>query len=95
MFLETVEKLTFAQINDKRYYFEGGIISLPFSYSYLSEIIDYKQKKKQKVKSWIYLKKKNVFRMEKESLLKSHRLSTLQYIYHQMPEFRDIKTNKR
>ena len=69
MFLETVEKLTFAQINDKRYYFEGGIISLPFSYSYLSEIIDYKQKKKQKVKSWIYLKKKECLQNGKRVLV--------------------------
>ena len=33
--------------------------------------------------------------MEKEALLKNHRLSTLQFIYHQMLEFRHLETNKR
>ena len=32
--------------------------------------------------------------MEKEALLKNHRLSTLQFIYYQMPEFRDLEMNK-
>ena len=33
--------------------------------------------------------------MEKDSLIKNHKLSTLQSIYHQLPEFRDIQANKR
>ena len=48
MILETVEKSKFAQINDKRYYFEDGIISLPFFHQYLNEIVQYKQQKNKK-----------------------------------------------
>ena len=33
--------------------------------------------------------------MEKEAVLKNHRLSILQSIYDQMPQFRDLHTNKR
>ena len=53
MILESVEKSKFAQINDKKYYFEDGIISLLFSHPYLNEISKYKQNKEQKVESWI------------------------------------------
>ena len=76
--LETVEKSKFAQINDKRYYFEDGIISLPFSHPYLNEIIQYKEQKKQRIENWIQDEKENLLKMEKEALLKNHRLSTLQ-----------------
>ena len=57
MSLEKVEKSKFAQINDKRYNFEYGIILLPFSHPYLSQIVNYKREKKQKVESWIMIQK--------------------------------------
>ena len=95
MVLETVEKLKFVQINDKRYYFECGIVSLPFCYVYLNKINQYKMYKKQKVENWIQEEKTVLLKLEKEPLLKNHRLSTLQFIYYQMPKFRDLKTNKR
>ena len=53
MFLEEVEKSAFAQINDKRYYFSDVIVSLSFSHPCLSEIIDYKEKKKQRIENYI------------------------------------------
>ena len=48
MHLQEVEKCIFAQINDKRYYFEDGIVSLPFSHPRLLEIVKYKAEKKTK-----------------------------------------------
>ena len=44
-----------------------------------------------------FLKKKNkLLKMEKKkTVLKNHNVSTLQQIFYQMPEFRDMKTNKR
>ena len=38
MVLEQVEKSKLAQINDERYYFSDGIVSLPFSHPFLDEI---------------------------------------------------------
>ena len=54
MHLQEVKKCKFAQINDKRYYFEDGIVSLPFSYPSLLEIVKYKAEKKTKCRK-IYL----------------------------------------
>ena len=48
MILGTVEKSKFAQIKDKKYYFEDGIISLPFSHPYLNELFSIKSKKHKK-----------------------------------------------
>ena len=95
MFLEEVQKSKFAQTNDKRYYFEDGIIYLPFSHPYLLDIVNYKRNRKQKVESCINLEKKNLLKIEKEALLTNRRISTLQSIYLQMPEFRNLTSNKR
>ena len=57
--LETIEKCKFAQMNDKRYYFEDGIISLPFYHPYLNEINEQKQIKKKRLKTG-FLKKKKI-----------------------------------
>ena len=59
MILETVEKSKFAQINDKRYYFEGGIVSLPISHPYLNEIVQYKEQKKPKSQKLDLSRKRN------------------------------------
>ena len=71
MYLQEAKKCKFAQTNDKRYYFEDGIVSLPFSHPSLLEIVKYKTEKKQKVERYIYLEKKNLLKMEKDALLKS------------------------
>ena len=95
MVLETVQKSKFSQLNDERYYFQCGIVSLPFSDSHLQKINEHKWKKKQRIENW-FLKEKDVLkRFEKETILKNHRLCTLQTIFDQMPQFRDLHTNKR
>ena len=42
MVLETVQKKKCSQLNDKRYYFQCGIVSLPFSHPYLRQIDRFK-----------------------------------------------------
>ena len=49
MILEEIEKSRFAQINDKRYYFSYGLVSLPFSYPFLNKLSFLKEKKSTKV----------------------------------------------
>ena len=34
-------------------------------------------------------------KLEKEAILKNHRILTLETIYDQMPQFRDLESNKR
>ena len=43
MMTTTINKVQFASLNDKRYYFSDGIISLPFGHLSLSELRDYKK----------------------------------------------------
>ena len=50
-------KKKFSQLNDKRFYFPSGIISLPFGHKYLEESIIIKTKKDRESKS-IFGKKK-------------------------------------
>ena len=71
MVLEKIEKSKFAQINDKRYYFSGGIVSLPFSYQYLHEIVQFKRDKKQEIESFLQKEKHKLVQMEKFSLEKN------------------------
>ena len=82
-------------MNNKRYYFQCGIVSLPFSHPYLREINQFKWNKKQRIEIWFLNEKEVLKKMEKEAVLKKHRLCTLQTIYDQMPQFRDLNTNKR
>ena len=46
MFKKTVAKTKFSQLNDKRFYFPDGIVSLPFDHKNLKEIDDFKQEKR-------------------------------------------------
>lgn len=45
---EVIQKSKFVQINDKRFYFSYGNVSLPFSPPNLKSLINYKDKKGQK-----------------------------------------------
>ena len=67
MTLERISKRKFSQLNNKRYYFSCGIVSVPFSHPYLKEINKLKYSKKQKIES----------------------------VYDQLPQFRDLSSNKR
>ena len=53
----TIKINKFSQLNDKRFYFPSGIISLPFGHKYLEESIIIKTKKDRESKS-IFGKKK-------------------------------------
>ena len=60
------EKSKFAQINDKRYYFSDGIVSLPFSHPLLSEIVEFKGRKKERIEKYIIEEKQNLLNREKK-----------------------------
>ena len=50
--LETVQKKKFSQLNDKRYYFQCGIVSLPLAHLHLRKINEHKWSQKQRIKNW-------------------------------------------
>ena len=61
MVLEEIQKLKFAQINNKRYYFSNGIVSLHFLHSFVKDIVKFKEEKKKKGSKNIYLRKNKAF----------------------------------
>lgn len=60
---KSIVESRFSQINDKRFYFEDGINSIPLSHPYLRELIDFKQKMDRKL-SDIFGKRKKLFEIE-------------------------------
>ena len=52
MTTHTVKKNKFSQLNNKRFYFPNGIISLPFGHIYLNEIDEYKKEKGQRIEKY-------------------------------------------
>ena len=43
MIMTSINKVKFTRLNDKRYYGFDGIVSLPFGYSLLNEVREYKK----------------------------------------------------
>ena len=64
MQMNTVNKIQFGQLNDKRFYFPNGIVSLPFGHFLFNDIRKerYKFRNIHKViqeKKWDFIKKEN------------------------------------
>ena len=60
MQMKSVSKVQFGQLNDKRFYFSNGIISLPYGHPYLEKL---KEKKNINAGTFIklYQEKKRIF----------------------------------
>ena len=55
MIKKTVVKTKFSQLNDKRFYFPDGIVSLPFGHKNSKQIDDFK---KEKIEKYFWGKKR-------------------------------------
>ena len=64
MMMTTVNKVQFASLNNKRYYFSDRIVSLPFGHPLLSELRDYK-KSLPKIHTVIKKEKDKLLQLEK------------------------------
>ena len=64
----TKKKNKFSQLNDKRFYFPSGIISLPFGHKYLEEIDDYKNEKGQRTEKYFSKEKTRLLELENNCL---------------------------
>ena len=67
MTMTSVNKVQFACLNNKRYYFSDGIVSLPFGHPSLNEVRDYK-KSLPKIHTVITKKKKKFYYMKMQLL---------------------------
>ena len=84
MQMKSVCKVQFGQLNDKRFYFSNGILSLPFGYSYLEDLR--KEKNKYRNRHAVIQSKKDKFLNEESKVIqKIQRLNILKQIYSQIP----------
>ena len=90
----TVKKVQFASLNDKRYYFSDGIVSLPFGHPSLSELRDYK-KLLLKMHTNIKEEKDKLLQLENRIVNNKKRLRILHSIFSQPITYYNLKSNKR
>ena len=64
--------VNFSQLNDKRFYFSDGIVSLPYGHQNLKEIDDFKKEKGQK--------NREIFLDRKSETIEHGKKSTKKYI---------------
>ena len=94
MCMTSVKKVQFASLNDKRYYFSDGIVSLPFGHPLLSEVRDYK-KSLPKVHTVIEKEKEKILQLENKAINNNERLRILRSIFSQPITYYNLKNNNR
>ena len=75
---ETIVKSKFLQINDKRFYFPNGILSLSFHHLNLKELNEFKEKMGQRIEKYFWNEKEKLLEIEKKALKNNPRL----YLYY-------------
>ena len=65
-------KKKISQLNDKRFYFPSGIISLPFGHKYLEEIDNYKNEKGQRIEKYFWKENTRLLELEDNCLKKKY-----------------------
>ena len=94
MTMTSVNKGQFASLNDKRYYFSNGIVSLPFGHPTLTEVRDYK-KSLPKIHTVITKEKDKILLYENGVVHDNERLRILRSIFSQPITYYTLKTNNR
>ena len=82
MIMTSVNKVTFASLNDKRYYGSDGIVSLPFGHSFLNEVREYK-KSLPNIHTVIEQEKDKILFLENKVFAKNERFRLLRSIFAQ------------
>ena len=88
-----VNKVQFVSLNDKKYYFLDGIVSLPFRHPSLSELRDYK-KSLPKIHTVIKEEKDELLQLENKKVNNNKILRILRSIFSQ-PITYNLKSNKQ
>ena len=94
MTMTSVNKVQFARLNDKRYYFSDGIVSLPFGHPSLNKVREYK-KSLPKIHTVIQKEKDEILKGENAVVNNNERLRILRSILSQPTTYYNLKTNKR
>ena len=80
MIMTSVNKVKFASLNDKRYYFSDGIVSLPFSHPSWNTVRKYK-KSFSKIHNVIAKEKNEILKLENAAVNDNERLRILRSIF--------------
>ena len=94
MQMKSVSKVQYGQLNDKRFYFSNGLMSLPFGYPYLNELRTEKHNYRSIHKS-IQEKKYDFLREESKVVDKIPRLHILKQIFSQNPMLYELNSNTK
>ena len=89
-----ITKTKFSQLNDKRFHFPNGILSLPFGHSSLNEIDEYKKNKGQRTEKYFWTEKEKLLELENSALKNCPRLDFLNNILLQVPKIVNIDCTK-
>ena len=91
MKMTSINKVQFACLNNKRYYFLNGIVSLPYGHLLLSKIPQIK-KSYPKIHTVIEQEIHSLLKLENEAAAKQKRLRILRSIYIQPITYYDLVT---
>ena len=94
MIMATVNKAQFASLNDKRYYFSDGIVSLSYGHPLLEEVRQYK-KSLPKIHTIIEKEKDKLLQLENDAVNCNERLRILKCIFSQPITYYKLDSNKR
>lgn len=93
MVTTSVVKTKFLQINDKRFYFPNGVLSLPFGHPSLEQISELKAEKGQKIEQYFWEGKEKLLEMEEKALENTPRLKLFDQILN--IELKIVNLNKK
>ena len=93
MKMKPITKVKFARLNDKRYYFSDGIVSLPFGHVLLQKTREYK-KQLVKIHEEIDNEKNAILNLENEAVMKNERLRILRSILSQPLVYFDLHSHE-
>ena len=94
MQIKSISKVQFGQLNDKKFYFSNGIVSLPYGHPYLENL----RKQKGKYRSIhivIQSKKDKFLKEESEVIEKIPRLNILKQIFGQIPILYELNSDTK
>ena len=93
MKMKTVAKVKFARLNDIRYYFSDGVVSLPFGHPLLNKVREYK-KQLTKIHEQIEKEKETILKYENEAVMQNERLKILRCIFSQPLVYYNLNSHK-
>ena len=94
MQMKSVSKVQFEQLNDKRFYFSNGLVSLPYGHPYLEELRKEKHKYRD-IHKVIQTKNDNFLKKESKVTESIPRLNILKQIFAQTPILYELNSDTK